>query len=78
MDACARALINAAALIEDGTLRKEMEKRYAGWDTEFGKALLAGEHTLADLARKVDEKSIDPKPRSGRQEFLEGIINRFT
>jgi len=78
MDACARALVNAAALIEDGTLAQEMEKRYAGWDTEPGRALLAGELSLADLAKKVEEKSIDPKPRSGRQEFLEGIVNRFT
>jgi xylose isomerase len=30
------------------------------------------------MAKMVEEKAIDPKPRSGRQEYLEGLVNRFT
>jgi xylose isomerase len=78
MDACARAWLNAAALLEDGALRSEMEKRYAGWDTEFGRTIRDGGYTLEDMARMVEDKALDPKPRSGRQEYLEGVVNRFT
>ena len=77
MDAVAKALLDAAAIIEDGTLQKFLDDRYAGWDAGFGRDILAGEKSLADLARHIDEKSLEPQPRSGRQEYLEGLINRF-
>jgi xylose isomerase len=78
MDAAARALLNAADIIEDGTLAKFVEDRYAGWDGELGRAILGGKHSLEDMAALVDEKGIDPQPRSGRQEWLEALVNRFT
>ena len=78
MDATARALLNAAAMMEDGSLQRFVDERYAGWDGELGRAILAGERSLEDLARYVEERSLEPKPRSGRQEFLENLANRFT
>jgi xylose isomerase len=78
MDATARALLNAAAMIEDGELQRFVEERYAGWDGELGRAILAGEKGLEDLAALVEERGLDPRPRSGRQEYLENLLNRFS
>ena len=77
IDATARALLNAAALIEDGSLQRFVEERYAGWEGDLGRAIIAGERSLDELARLVEERGLDPQPRSGRQEFLEGLLNRF-
>jgi xylose isomerase len=74
IDVCARALIAAARMIEDGALDAEVSGRYAGWDTPEGQKLLAGKTSLAAIAAGVTS---EPKPRSGRQEFLENLINRY-
>jgi xylose isomerase len=76
MDTLARALLRAALLIERGDLARFVAERYAGWDAPFGRALLAGERSLADLEQDVLSRGIDPQPRSGRQELLENIVNR--
>jgi len=78
IDTLARGLLDAARLIEDGQLAAFVRQRYAGWDTAFGCAILAGEHSLADLADLVRMRRIDPQPRSGRQEMLENLVNRCT
>jgi len=78
MDATARALVSAAALLEDGEHQSFVEARYAGWDGELGRAILAGERSLDDLAAYVEERGLEPRPRSGRQEFLENLFNRFS
>lgn len=77
MDACARALIVAEKMIADGRLDSFVADRYAGWDSEEGKAILAGKRTLDDLARQVHEMALEPQPRSGKQEYLEGLVNRY-
>ncbi len=77
MDATARALINAAAMLQDGALQRHVDERYAGWDGELGRSILAGEKSLEDLAGLVEDRNLDPQPRSGRQEFLENLVNRF-
>ena len=76
MDVCARALLVAAAIIEDGTLDRFVDARYAGWQTPAGAAILAGRQTLAQLADAAADAPA-PLPRSGRQEFLEALVNRF-
>jgi xylose isomerase len=78
MDATARALLNAAAILEDGAFQRHVDERYAGWDGELGKAILAGERSLDDLARYVEQRGLEPQPKSGRQEYLEGLLNRFS
>ncbi len=77
MDATAKALLNAAAIIEDGSYQSFVDERYAGWDGALGKDILAGKKSLDDLAAYVDERSLEPQPKTGRQELLEGLINRF-
>ena len=76
MDVCAAGLKAAAAMLEDGTLEAMRAERYAGWDTGDGKALLESA-TLEDCHARVIERGIQPEPRSGRQERLENIVNRF-
>lgn len=77
LDTCAAALIAAAAIIEDGELRRFVEERYAGWRTGEGRAMLAGERTLEAIAARVEKDEIDPTPKSGRQEYLENLVNRY-
>ena len=75
MDACAAGLKAAAAMLEDGKLEAARSDRYAGWDTEMGKALLSSD--LESIEMQVREQDINPAPRSGRQERLENLVNRY-
>lgn len=75
IDTVARGLLNAAALIEDGRIDGIRADRYAGWDGAFGQQIASLD--LAGIADLAVEKAIDPKPRSGRQERIENLINRF-
>ena len=75
MDICARGLKAAAAMLEDGTLEKMRSERYAGWETDAAKSMLSGD--LESAAARVEAEGINPEPRSGRQEILENIVNRF-
>ncbi len=77
MDTCARGLKAAAAIIEDGTYDKFLEERYAGWNGKEAQAMLKGERSLEEIAARVETDDLDPQPRSGRQEYLENLINRF-
>jgi xylose isomerase len=77
MDACARALVAAERIIADGKLDAFVADRYAGWDGKEGKAILAGKRSLDDLSDFVLKREIEPGPRSGRQEYLERLINDY-
>ena len=77
MDVMARGLITAAAMIEDGSLQKFVNERYKAWDAGLGKDILSGRESLESLAKLVESKNINPRPRSGRQEMLENLVNRF-
>lgn len=76
MDVCAHALLAAAALVEDGTFDQFTADRYAGWGSGPGADILAGKLTLEQIADHAAQAPA-PKPRSGRQEYLENLINRF-
>ncbi|WP_297106542.1 xylose isomerase [uncultured Devosia sp.] len=77
LDTLARGLKGAAALIEDGEFDKLLDDRYAGWTSGMGKDILDGKLSLAQIADKVHADGINPQPRSGRQEYLENLVNRF-
>ncbi len=78
MDACARAVIAAAEMIKEGELDEAVKRRYAGWDGSLGKKMLAGKMPLDAIAAHVEKNRINPEPVSGRQEYLEGLINRHS
>jgi xylose isomerase len=77
MDVCARGLKAAAAMIEDGTMDQFVTDRYAGWQKPEAQAMLQGKQSLEEIAAKVEATGLNPSPRSGRQEYLENVVNRF-
>ena len=77
MDLCARALLVAEKMIVDDRLGRHVKARYAGWDGKLGRDILAGKKSLAQLAALVDKNGLDPQPRSGQQERLEAMVNKY-
>ncbi len=75
MDVCARGLKAAEKLLSDGTLESMRSDRYAGWETPAATKMLQGD--LESAAARVEVEGLDPQPRSGQQEILENIVNRF-
>lgn len=76
MDAFARALLAAHAILEDGKYLQLIKDRYRSFDTGEGKRFEQGKLTLTDL-KELAEKSGEPELISGRQEYFENLINRF-
>ncbi len=76
MDICARGLKAAAAMLEDGGLEDALKARYAGWEQDANKDMLAN-GTLESISERVLKDDINPEPRSGQQEKLENWVNRF-
>jgi xylose isomerase len=64
-------------MLEEGSLAGFVEDRYKGWDAPEAQAMLKGEVSLDEIAARVEAQGINPKPRSGRQEYLENLVNRF-
>ena len=77
MDVCARGLKAAAVMLEDGGLERRRAERYAGWDGDGAKAMLADGALLEAIADRAEADALDPQPRSGGQERLETWVNRF-
>jgi xylose isomerase len=77
VDTLARGLLTAAAIVEDGELARRVEERYAGWSSDLGESILKGSTDLVSLSELALESDFDPQPRSGRQEALENLVNRF-
>lgn len=77
MDVCAQGLRAAAAMIEDGALPDFVSQRYAGWQQDGAQAMLAGKRGLDEIAAWVESAGINPALRSGKQELLENVVNRF-
>lgn len=76
MDAFARALIIADKILQHGEYSKIRKERYASYDDGKGKAFEEGKLSLQDLRQYAIENG-EPKIISGRQEYLENLINRF-
>ena len=77
VDVLAAALINAERIIEDGRIDAFRAERYAGWDGELGQQILRDGTGLADIADLAVSRNLNPRHKSGRQERLENLINRF-
>ena len=76
MDAFARGLEVAHALIEDSPLEQWRAQRYASFDGGAGKDFADGKLGLADLAG-LAAKAGEPKQISGRQEAYENLLNQY-
>jgi xylose isomerase len=77
MDCCARGLKAAAKMIEDKALSGPLDTRYAGWASSESQKMLRGELSLDEIAAHVEAKDINPQPKSGQQELLENVVNRY-
>jgi xylose isomerase len=77
MDVCARALLAAERMIEDGRFASARESRYKGWREPFGQEILQGRLDLAALSQRALGRDADVRPVSGRQEWFENLVNRF-
>ena len=76
MDTFALGLIKAAKLIEDGRLDQFVEERYASYKSGIGKKIRTGETTLEELAEYAAKMGAPALPGSGRQEYLESVVNQ--
>jgi len=77
IDTLARALLGAAAIIEDGTLSQFLSTRYVRWGDALGQFIGEDGTTLAAIADRAVSLDLQPVPVSGRQEYLENLVNRF-
>lgn len=76
MDSMALGLRIADRLIQDGRLDRFVAERYASFDHGIGKRIVDGTVTIQELeahALKIGDVSTNA---SGRQEYLEGILNQ--
>ncbi|MBO5084179.1 MAG: xylose isomerase [Bacteroidaceae bacterium] len=76
MDAMARALESAAALLEESPYKQMLAQRYASFDEGQGKAFEEGKLGLEDLVAYAKEHG-EPAQISGKQELYEAILNMY-
>lgn len=76
MDAFARSLIIADNILTRSTYKQFRQERYASFDSGKGRDFENGALTLEDLRAFAIEHG-EPQQRSGKQEWLESLINRF-
>ncbi|MDB4926355.1 xylose isomerase [Mucilaginibacter sp.] len=76
MDVFARALINADNILQKSDYKQIRKDRYASFDAGKGKEFEEGKLSLEDLRAYAIENG-EPKLASGRQEYIENLINRY-
>merc|ERR1719411_65858 len=77
MDCLARGLRGAVKLIEEGKFDKVVKERYSTWETEaLAKKVETGTATLEECAAFAKKAGEPPIP-SGKQEYLEQLLNRY-
>lgn len=75
-DIVARALIVADKILANSEYKQIRKERYASYDSGKGKDFEQGKLTLEDLRAFAIENG-EPQVRSGRQEYMENLINRY-
>ncbi len=76
MDTFARALIIADDILNKSDYKKIRTERYASFDSGKGKEFEEGKLTLEDL-RNLAVENGEPKTISGKQEYLENLVNNY-
>lgn len=77
MDAFARGLKIAAAIRRDGILEEFVRRRYRSWDEGIGAEIESGRANFRSLEAYMLAKGEAAPNESGRQEWLENVINRY-
>ena len=76
MDAFARGLKIAANMIEDGVFADFVSSRYSGWNSKLGRDMKEGKLSFDDLEKFTLENG-EPQIQSGKQEYLENLLNSY-
>lgn len=76
MDSFALGFIKAQQLIQDGRLEDFVEQKYASYKSGIGEKILKQQVDLEELERYALQAG-EMKLTSGRQEYLEGIVNNI-
>jgi xylose isomerase len=76
MDVFARALLVADAVLQKSDYLQIRKDRYASFDSGMGKDFEEGKVSL-DALRDFAATNGEPATNSGKQEYLENLINRF-
>lgn len=76
MDSFARGLMTAQAILDDGELPTFVNDRYAGYQDELGQSIAGQNTSFGELEKWALDRPIN-RTTSGRQEYLESLINRF-
>jgi xylose isomerase len=77
MDSYALAYKLALKIRAEGKLEKFVADRYASYDGDYGKAIEKRRLGFKDLEKLVLRKLGEPKPKSGRQEYLENLLSSY-
>merc|ERR1712232_964157 len=77
MDCLARGLRGACKIVEEGVLKNSLATRYLSWtENPLAKKVMDGKATLDELEAYA-LKCGEPAQVSGKQEYLEQLINRY-
>ena len=76
MDAFARGLENAAKMLRGKKFERFVKSRYGGWDKGIGQEIEAGSVGFEALEAHALKRG-EPRRESGRQEFLENLLNDY-
>ena len=77
MDVAARTLLAVERMINDKKISSYIYNRYKDWNDELGNFIHNKNASLESVAARVIDGNLDPQPRSGNQELLENIINKY-
>jgi xylose isomerase len=77
MDSFALGLIKAADIIEDGRIDEFVKNRYSSYSDGIGKKIRDRSITLEEAATHAAELKKPASPGSGRQEYLETVLNNI-
>ncbi|HRJ48712.1 MAG TPA: xylose isomerase [Opitutaceae bacterium] len=77
MDAYALAFKLARRILADGKLDQFVADRYASYDTGYGRDIEKGRVGFKELNKLVLTKLGEPKPKSGKQEYLENLVMQY-
>ncbi len=75
MDTFALGLIKAAEIVEDGRIDDFIKERYQSYENGIGKKIRDKTATLAELAEYAEKLQKPELPGSGKQEYLESVVN---
>ena len=76
MDAMAKGLESAAAVLEESPIPQMVAERYSSFDSGMGKKFEDGELSFEDVYAYGKEVG-EPKQTSGKQELYEAIVNMY-